>query len=29
MVDVEVARLSDFGVNDMTFFVKTYLGNIL
>ena len=29
MADVEVARSSDFGVNDTTFFVKTHLGNIL
>jgi|TARA_B100001741_G_scaffold81364_1_gene65958 nonsense-mediated mRNA decay protein 3 len=29
MADVEVARASDFGTNDTTFFVKTHLGNIL
>lgn len=29
MVQVEVARISDFGVNDRTFIINTHLGEIL
>jgi len=29
MADVEVARTSDFGINDTTFFTKTHLGFVL
>ena len=29
MVQVEVARVSDFGVNDRTFIINTHLGEIL
>jgi len=29
MVQVEIARVSDFGVNDRTFIVNTHLGELL
>merc|ERR1712013_677389 len=29
LADAEVVRMSDFGANDNSFFVRTHLGNIL
>ena len=29
LADIEIARSSDFGRNDITFNVKTHLGNVL